>query len=163
MTNERIATDSPLDPTQRGIFDILLGMIVPASADGSKPSAADVDVLGYIVEREADSLPTLREELDALAARAKAQTGRAFLDLTPAEQQRVVAEARAAAPDFLRGLALHTVTSYYQDDRVLEALGMEARPPFPQGYEVREGDLSLLDPVRQRAPFYRDAPDATPT
>ena len=163
MTTERIATDSPLDPTQRGIFDILLGMIVPASADGRKPSAAEVDVLGYIVEREADSLPTLREELDALAARARGQTGHAFLDLTAAEQQRVVADARAAAPEFLRGLALHTVTSYYQDDRVLEALGMEARPPFPQGYEVREGDLSLLDPVRQRDPFYRDVPDATRT
>lgn len=163
MTNERIATDSPLNPTQRGIFDVLLGMMVPASADGHKPSAAEVDVLGYIAEREADSLPTLREELDALAARAQAQTGRAFLDLTAAEQQRVVADARAAAPDFLRGLALHTVTSYYQDDRVLEALGMEARPPFPQGYEVPPGDLSLLDPVRQRDPFYRDVPDATRT
>ena len=163
MTKEPIATDSPLDATQRGIFNVLLGMIVPASADGRKPSAAEVDVLAYIVEREADSLPTLREELDALAARAQAQTGRAFLDLTAAEQQRVVADARAEAPEFLRGLALHTVTSYYQDDRVLEALGMEARPPFPQGYDVRPGDLSLLDPVRRRTPFYREPPDASPT
>lgn len=163
MSKAPIATDSPLDETQRGIFLVLLEMIVPASADGRKPSAAEVDVLGYIVAREADSLPTLREELDAVEDRAQEKTERAFLDLTAAEQQRLVADARAEAPAFLRGLALHTVTSYYQDDRVLEALGLEARPPFPQGYEVRPGDLSLLDPVRRRAPFYRDAPDGAPT
>lgn len=163
MTKATIATDSPLDETQRGILLVLLGMIVPASADERKPSAAEVDVLGYIVAREADFLPTLREELDAVEARAQGETGSAFLDLTAAEQQRVVAEARAEAPAFLRGLALHTVTCYYQDARVLEALGLEARPPFPQGYDVDAGDLSLLDPVRRRAPFYREAPGVAPT
>lgn len=163
MTNAPIATDSPLNETQRGIFLALLEMIVPASADGRKPSAAEVDVLGYIVAREADFLPTLREELEAVEDRAQEKTGRAFLDLTAAEQQRLVADVRTEAPMFLRGLALHTVTSYYQDDRVLEALGLEARPPFPQGHVVDAGDLALLNPVRRRAPFYREVPDAAAT
>ena len=159
MTEEHIATDRALGETERRIFDILLGMIVPVSADGRKPSAAEVDVLGYIVERESGMLPTLREELHAVDARAHAETGRAFLDLTAAEQQTVVAAARAEAPEFLRGLALCAVTSYYQDDRVLAALGMEARPPFPKGYEMPSGDLSLLVPVRGRGAIYREAPD----
>ena len=159
MTEEHIATDRALGETERRIFDILLGMIVPVSADGRKPSAAEVDVLGYIVERESGMLPTLREELHAVDARAHAETGRAFLDLTAAEQQTVVAAARAEAPEFLRGLALCAVTSYYQDDRVLAALGMEARPPFPKGYEMPSGDLSLLAPVRGRGAIYREAPD----
>ena len=159
MTTEHIATDRALGETERSIFDILLGMIVPVSADGRKPSAAEVDVLGYIVERESGMLPTLRAELRAVDARAQAETGRAFLDLTTAEQQTVVAAARAEAPEFLRDLALCAVTRYYQDDRVLAALGMEARSPFPEGYEVPSGDLSLLAPVRGRGAIYREAPD----
>lgn len=159
MTTEHIATDRALGETERRIFDILLGMIVPVSADGRKPSAAEVDVFGYIAERESGMLPTLREELHAVDARAQAETGRAFLDLTTAEQQTVVAAARAEAPEFLRDLALCAVTSYYQDDRVLAALGMEARSPFPEGYEVPSGDLSLLAPVRGRGAIYREAPD----
>jgi hypothetical protein len=45
---------------------------------------------------------------------------------------------------------------YYQDDQVVVALGMEARPPFPKGNVVEPGDLSLLDPVRARKQIYRD-------
>jgi hypothetical protein len=36
------------------------------------------------------------------------------------------------------------------------ALGIEARPPFPKGNEVTSGDLSLLNPVRERKQIYRD-------
>jgi hypothetical protein len=39
---------------------------------------------------------------------------------------------------------------------VLEAIGMEARAPFPKGFEVEPGDLSLLDPVRRRGRVYRE-------
>jgi hypothetical protein len=35
---------------------------------------------------------------------------------------------------------------------------MEARPPYPKGYQVVQGDLSLLEPVRARGKIYRDAP-----
>jgi len=44
---------------------------------------------------------------------------------------------------------------YYQDSRVHEAYGRRRGPPFPQGYEIIEGDWSLLDPVIERMPFYR--------
>jgi hypothetical protein len=63
---------------------------------------------------------------------------------------------RGEEPSFLARLAQQTVTAYYQDDRVLQAIGMEARPPFPKGYEVPSGDLSLLDPVRARGRVYRE-------
>ena len=46
--------------------------------------------------------------------------------------------------------------AYYRDDRVLLALKLEARPPFPQGYTLEQGDWSLLDAVRRRPPFWRD-------
>jgi len=45
--------------------------------------------------------------------------------------------------------------SAYQDERLLTALGFEARPPFPLGYVVEEGDWALLDSVRARGLLFR--------
>ena len=80
----------------------------------------------------------------------------AFGDALGAERQALLDEVRGDEPKFLRDLALQPVTLYYQDDRVMEAIGLEARPPFPKGSEVVAGDLSLLDPVRARGQVYRD-------
>ena len=48
------------------------------------------------------------------------------------------------------------VGAYYRDDRVLLALKLEARAPFPKGYDLEQGDWSLLDAVRDRPPLWRD-------
>ena len=34
---------------------------------------------------------------------------------------------------------------YYRDNRVMRSLAIEMRPPFPQGYQVEQGDWSVLD------------------
>jgi hypothetical protein len=39
---------------------------------------------------------------------------------------------------------------------VLEALGIEGRPPHPKGYTIEPTDWSLLDPVRRRSRRYRE-------
>ena len=70
----------------------------------------------------------------------------------------MVAEVRCAEPGFLKDLALQAANRYYQDDRVLRALGMGRVHLFPKGYDVASGDLSLLDPVRKRGKLYRDTP-----
>ena len=57
---------------------------------------------------------------------------------------------------FVLPLTLHAYTAYYQQRRVIEALGREARPPHPRGYEMEPNDLSLLEPVRHRPKLYRD-------
>ena len=54
-----------------------------------------------------------------------------------------------------RTLGRIVLAAYYRDDRVLRALGHEARPPFPKGYEVEQGDWGLLEAVKQRSSFWR--------
>ena len=44
---------------------------------------------------------------------------------------------------------------YYTNDKVLVGLGLELRPPFPDGNDIETGDLSLLNPVIQRGNFLR--------
>ena len=122
------------------------------------PSAVEVGVLDHIREEAAsDLIATLRAELDRLEEQARSQFGPAFFDLAENDRQTLVDEIRSSDPRFMQGLAMVTVTCYYQDDRVLEALGMEARAPYPKGYEVLSGDLSLLDPVIERGKRHRDA------
>ena len=155
-SNEIIGSDAVLDSDQQGTFGAILDMIIPASGDGRFPSAAETDVLGYVAKTDPKLLETVRIELDRLNTMSENLHGLVFGDAHETVRQELLDEIRGKEPQFLRGLALQTVTCYYQDDRVMEAIGMEARPPFPKGYEVVAGDLSLLDPVRARGQVYRD-------
>ena len=67
------------------------------------------------------------------------------------DQQRL-----AAAEDcFPPALVLHVLGAYYQHPRVLSALGLDPRPPHPDGYRMAPDDLALLEPVRRRPRMYR--------
>ena len=66
-------------------------------------------------------------------------------------------EVGASHPGFVESLVFHTYNGYYQNPAVTVAIGLEARPPHPVGYELEPGDLGLLDAVRRREKLYRDA------
>jgi hypothetical protein len=148
---------SALTPSQQAILHAVLNLIVPPSADGRMPGAAEVGVPAYLVAEAADALPALRDELALLEQRAQARHARGFAALGQGERQGLVEELRARDPAFMSRLAMETLACYYQHDRVLDGLGVEARPPYPKGYQLAPGDLSLLAPVRARGKIYRDA------
>ena len=133
-------------------------MIVPPSGDGRLPGASEVGVAAFLASHAADYLPQLGDELDRLDDDCRDAAGCDFAAAEQGVRQGVLDAARAGDPRFLGTLALHTVTRYYQDDRVMAAIGLEPRPPFPKGYDVPSGDLSLLEPVRRRGRVWREAP-----
>lgn len=157
MADDVIGSDRPMTAMQRALFEIVVDMIVPASSDGTKPSAAEVGVLDSIAEREPGELPAIARDIDRLDAAARERQGAGFTEIDAASRQAVVEAMRADDSTFLQNLAMHTVTCYYQDDRVLTAIGLEPRPPFPKGYEVVAGDTDLLEPVRRRGSIVREA------
>ncbi|MBX9943052.1 MAG: hypothetical protein K2Y40_03130 [Reyranella sp.] len=131
----------------------LAGEMIPASTTYNVPGADDdlifADILRSLERDTADART-------ALAHLAKLAGG-AFADL-PADRRRAVAatfKQQGGAPLF----ALNRVVllCYYRDDRVMRSLGQEPRPPFPKGHVVEQGDWSLLDPVKKRAPIWRRA------
>lgn len=144
---------------QRQTLDAVLDVLIPPGDDGRLPGAGQLHIAGA-VEAQLAAMPPLAEMvgqgLTALQAIA-ARRGGAFATLA--------AEARAAALDELNGgdhgfppvLALYGYAAYYQQPRVLEAIGLEPRPPHPAGYRTIAGDLSLLAPVRQRGRIWREA------
>ena len=106
------------------------------------PGAADEKILAGIIRSAEPYCCRLRPALAAFAelSQASENPGDLFRREFPEEA------------DILQVLA---VQNYYSDDRVMRSLGMEIRPPFPGGYNLHQGDWSLLDPVRQRAELYR--------
>ena len=151
------SADTPLTTAQSAILDLVLDLILPPSAERRLPGAAELGVPAYLAAQAPEALPLIAPELDALEARARDQHAQGFATLPAAQRQALVDSLRAQDASFMSRLALETVTCYYQHDRVLEALGMETRAPYPQGFQVIAGDLALLAPVRRRGKVYRDA------
>ena len=147
MTNDVIATDHPLTASQQHTLAALLDTLLPASDDGSMPSAQELDLMGYLHESAADFIPVAVEIIGNFDAE--------FTDLALSDRVSVVEAFSKAQPELFEGLLFHTYNCYYQDDRVLVGIGMTAGPPFPGGNTIEEGDLSLLDPVVQVPRTYR--------
>lgn len=121
----------------------IAGLMVPASREHGVPGADDPAIMAEITDaalRDPDATST------ALSA---------YRDLDASDRPGRAQAFRRDHPDAAAHLEALIIPCYYRDERILRALGMEARPPFPKGYEVRQGDWSLLDPVRAMAPLYR--------
>jgi hypothetical protein len=142
-----------LSADQRRSLRRLAEMMIPASAEYDVPSAGDDAIFGDILQslgRDARHVIAVLQALDAMS-------GGPFPDLDRQRQDAVAARLRETDGEALTYLNRIILQCYYRDDRVMRSLGMEPRPPFPKGFELEQGDWSLLDPVRARPKLYRDA------
>lgn len=145
-------TDSGLSAAERRDLGAIAGTMVPADAALGVPGADDPAILADIEKSIGRDLPLIREAVAAIGRKADG----AFAGLDQDRREALVNDwyrSGGAAAVMLGRLVLG---AYYRDDRVLVALGLEARAPFPKGYSLEQGDWSLLDPVRGLAPLWRD-------
>jgi hypothetical protein len=151
-----ISPDPVLTEDQSRSLPLLLDMIIPPDPDKGMPGAGELDLMTYVTEFVPDQIATIKQELDSLNQAARERYRRTFADLEADDRGALVEQLRSENARFAQNIAVQTMACYYQDDKVVVALGMEARPPFPKGNVVEPGDLSLLDPVRARKQIYRD-------
>ena len=109
-------------------------------------------ILADIAQSLGRDLPLIRTALVEIDKRA----GGAFASLDRARREALINDWYASGGAAAAALGRAILAAYYRDNRVLRALGHEARAPFPKGHEVEQGDWSLLDPVKRRAAFWRD-------
>lgn len=141
---------SSLSPAELDDLRALAGAMIPASEAHGVPGADDAQIFAEIAGRAGASADALRRLISALGEVPGALAG----------MDRGALEARlveTGGPDAGALYAL-VLMQYYRDDRVMTALGLEPRPPFPLGHPLEDGDPTLLDPVKARAPFWRPAP-----
>jgi hypothetical protein len=142
---------SALTSTQRDDLRVVAAMIVPASTEYKVPGADDSAIQADVIATLGRDTDMLRAALDHLARLA----GKPLADLDPARREAVAREFRASGGNAAATLTRVVLQCYYRDDRVVRSLGLELRPPFPKGYDLEQGDWSLLDPVRTRSPMWR--------
>lgn len=134
----------------------LANVIIPPSTAYAVPGAGDPDICKGIAAgaRRAERLQRALAELNQLADAGHSSQ---FTQLSDGDQASVAEQFKdqyASSAGLIEAL---TMQAYYRDPRVMASLAMDARPPFPEGYKPPEGDWSLLDPVRRRAPLFRKA------
>lgn len=142
----------PLSPQQQRALRRLAGMMIPASVTYRVPSADDDAIFDDILRSfgpDGDHVVAVLDDLDRRA-------GGAFADLPDDAAHRVAEQARTAGGTSLMMTCRIILQCYYRDDRVMTSLRMEPRPPFPKGFEIEQGDWTLLEPVRRRGRLWRD-------
>ncbi len=143
-----------LQDAQRRALRRVAALMIPASDAHRVPGADDDAIFADVVRsigRDADAVRAALRRLDELA-------GGDFADRGQDEQRCAAQQLRDGDAALAAVLVAVVARCYYRDDRVMRSLGMEPRPPFPGGFDVEQGDLSLLDPVRARGRIWREAP-----
>ena len=141
--------DAPLSTAEIQNLGDIAGTMIPADAELGVPGADDPAILDDIVKSLGRDLPLVRQAIAEITAKSLGS-----LDRDRREALINDMYASRAAPIVALGRVV--LGAYYRDDRVLLALKHEARAPFPKGYTLEQGDWSLLEAVRDRAPLWRD-------
>ena len=148
-----IASDNPYSVEERDALRRIVGILIPPSEEYNVPGADDEAIFARILALAAERAESIRREIEALQTRAVERSGERFLGLDEAQQTALLRDE--ATSELLRQMIHCAATAYYEDPRVLQSIDLKPTPPFPGGHEIEQGDWSLLDPVKARAPFYR--------
>jgi len=148
-----MSAENALSSAQRDDLRTVAAMIIPASTEYAVPGADDAAIQADILKTMGRDTEAVRTALDHLARLA----GKPLAELDAARRDAVATEFRASGGAAAATLVRVVLQCYYRDDRVLRSLGLELRAPFPLGYELEQGDWSLLDPVKAMAPSLRRA------
>lgn len=156
--SDNLITSELLAKDDRQTLSILLGALLPADQELGTPAGNDPRIMD-------DILQTLRpasndgvvEGLAELRQTSQKRFNVSFEDCEDAQRVALFKEMQSRNASFYRTLSAVVLQCYYRDDDVMRSLDMEPRPPYPDGYEIPQGDLSLLDPVRRRRKIWRDA------
>jgi hypothetical protein len=141
-----------LSPAELRDFRRLAGFMVPASTEYGVPGADDEKIFADIVRSLGRDQAAVGKALAALAE----MTGGQFSELDDGRAEATALSLLGRGGPMIAALGRAVLQCYYRDDRVVRALGLEPRAPFPKGHSVEQGDWSLLDAVRERPRMWRD-------
>ena len=158
MTNKNISPEDLLNPEQNSTLEALLELVIPKSKDGKLPGANEIGFHEFIIDFNLNYyLHDLKEGLNSINKSSIKENNCNFSKLSSEQKEILIKELRLNENYFLEYFGKLVMVCYYQNDKVIEALGLEARPPFPEGYHVDEMNFELLETVKKRGKIWRDA------
>ena len=125
----------------------LLDLMIPADPIRGLPSGSCV---GF------QPSPLAWENLKILDEASMQKHEKTFASIIRPQQIELIKSLKRPQQTSFSRLARLLAECYYSQPEVARIIGAGEEPPFPEGYRVEEGDLSLLEPVYLRGRIYRD-------
>ena len=150
-------SDTPFDALQTRALAGVLDTLVPPSADGHLPGAGELGLAPGVAGKLGGAHTAIAKGLGALDAAAREIGAADFASLGAAARETLLRDYDRGDPGFVPGLVFHTYSAYYENERVMAAIGLEPRPPYPLGYSLEQPDLdALVAKVRGGPKRYRE-------
>lgn len=131
----------------------ILDQLIPPNTDRGIPGAGELG-LAEVLSSPTGS-PELKRAIKAIMTAAANKGGEVTTE--------TVRELEFGDPEAFGLLLSETYKAYYSRSDMREKVGVGAHPVHPDGYEVAPEDPaligSLVAPVRERGPVYRDPTD----
>jgi hypothetical protein len=144
--------EAKLTPAELRDLRRLAAFMVPASGEYGVPGADDAAIFADIVR----SLDRDRDAVRAALVMLREIAGDDFAGLDESHAEAAAMTLLSREGPTMTALGRAVLQCYYRDDRVMRALGLEPRPPYPKGHMLEQGDWALLDVVRGQPRMWRD-------
>ena len=147
-TSNQVFTDN-----QQKLLTSALNRIIPAEGDFS--GAGDLGLSGFVEKAVSQNTKLRRlftEGLAQIEIAASKQFSKDFTTLPGVDQDAVLKEVQAKDSAFFDSLVRQCYNGYYTNPAVHQLIGFDR--PSPEEYEYKPIDETLLEPQRQRAPFW---------
>ena len=145
MPNKQIYSEQ-----EQAVIRRIAGMMIGPSEEFGLPGADDEVIATRIVQRAIRVEGVLKGAIQSIL-----KPGEEVTAISDEEFAGHIERLSDSNAEFIQTLVMLTAQSYYEDARVLISLNKEARPPFPLGHSLEQGDWSLLDPVKKKGCMYR--------
>lgn len=135
------------------VLDAALNFLIPAESAKNLPSGREIfDRTNFLA-----NIPTWFNEgvlkVDEESQRIHSTD---FSNLKLTQQQGLLKESQRKFSVLLNNLMIQLIEQYYQSGTVLKGIGYGDRAPFPDGNDIPEGDLTLLESVYEKGRIYKD-------
>lgn len=154
LIQRKSKAQSSLSEAEQRLLRALVAEMIPADVQYDVPGADDPAIFADLLDAVEADTASARAVLAALDTAC----GQSFAELGQGQREVIARRFLERPPAEFAAFYPFVLQCYYRDDRVMRSVGMEARAPFPKGYELEQGDWSLLDAVRARPKVWRDAP-----
>lgn len=140
------------------MIELVLDTILPGDSELGVPGAAQLDFEGYALRHRVTA--QVDAFLAVLERVALDRFGAAFESLDAGQRLAAINACKLADVRAFSAFVTHALRAYYTDRTVLARIGAGALPPFPEGNALDADDWTLLEPVYERGPIWRDASTA---
>ncbi len=134
----------------------VLNRIIPANEE--LPGAGEIAVtfLDEVVGGSPRLKRIFNHGLSRIEVGAYRMYSQDFPSLSSEQIDAVLRQVEVDEGEFFDLLVRQTYNGYYTDPRIVELLGLEARPPQPLGHRVDQGNITLIENVKNRGIVYRE-------